>query len=223
MHLIRLSVPLAALVLSAPMTVRGEATEEPLALPGKNPPPPVGNAVNVPYRGIVIEVMKNAITIQGAGEEPKVFAVSETLAAGKVPSKPRQLPGRRQGYHVAETSMYRLTDVKVGDWVQISYAHVNGVSICDHINIFKRPGARMPALPDEAEALRNPEAVWKAQHPDRAVPPDFNRKLGYFPYHEEMNAYWALVDKGIPYPEKFGEKRRWPVAPMPREVKPKVP
>jgi hypothetical protein len=33
-----------------------------------------------------------------------------------------------------------------------------------------------------------------------------------------MNAYWDLVDKGIAYPEKFGKKRRFPEAPMPRQV-----
>jgi hypothetical protein len=27
---------------------------------------------------------------------------------------------------------------------------------------------------------------------------------------------WDLEDKGIPYPEKFGEDRRFPFAPMPR-------
>jgi hypothetical protein len=28
-----------------------------------------------------------------------------------------------------------------------------------------------------------------------------------------------LVDKGIPYPEKFGKYRKFPAAPLPREVK----
>lgn len=41
----------------------------------------------------------------------------------------------------------------------------------------------------------------------------------YIAYHEYMNAYWDLEDKGIPFPEKFGYMRRWPVALMPREVK----
>ena len=34
-----------------------------------------------------------------------------------------------------------------------------------------------------------------------------------------MNAYWDLKDRGIPYPEKFGHRRLFPVAPMPREIK----
>jgi hypothetical protein len=33
-----------------------------------------------------------------------------------------------------------------------------------------------------------------------------------------MNAYWDLEENGIAYPEKFGPDRRFPVAPMPRQV-----
>jgi hypothetical protein len=173
--------------------------------------------LGVRYWGVVTEVTKNSITIQGSDEWPKTFPVSETLAAGKVPMEPRRVPGWEREYHVSESYMYRLTDVKVGDWVSIGYAYLGGVSICDHICISKRPGGRVPPLPDEAEALRNPVAIWKADHPGRPVPPGLNKIL-YIPYHEYMNAHWDLEDKGIPYPEKFGDARRFPVAPMPREV-----
>ena len=37
-------------------------------------------------------------------------------------------------------------------------------------------------------------------------------------YHEDWDAYWDLEDKGIPYPEKFGRNRRFPIAPMPRDL-----
>jgi hypothetical protein len=128
--------------------------------------------------------------------------------------------------------MYRLTDVKVGDTLLIYYSHLGGVDICDHIRITKRPGGRMPTLPKEAEDLLNPEevhkarmAATKAKHPDwpdpKPLPPGYFGT--YIPYNEYWDAYWDLEDKGIPYPEKFGKKRRWPVAPMPREVKPLVP
>ena len=90
--------------------------------------------------------------------------------------------------------MYRLTDVKVGDWVCIKYARVDGVDVCDHIKIVKRPGGRVPPLPPGVE------------------------ERSRIPYHEWMNAYWDLEDKGIRYPEKFGAARRWPIAPMPRAV-----
>jgi len=135
-----------------------------------------------------------------AAKEPKKFALSETLAAGKIPKEPRPfarppLPGigRRQEFHVSYSQMYRLSDVKIGDWLIITYSRVDGIDTCDHICIRKRPGGRVPPLPDGVER------------------PDIDIR-----YHEWMNAYWDLEDKGIPYPKKFGPMRRWPIAPMPR-------
>jgi hypothetical protein len=107
--------------------------------------------------------------------------------------------------------MYRLGDVKPGDQVSICYAYLGGESICDHICIQKRPGGRVPPLPDEAEALRKRPRI----------PGD--PEIPHVRYDEWINAYWDLEDKGIPFPEKFGPNRRWPVAPMPRELKPLVP
>ncbi len=54
--------------------------------------------------------------------------------------------------------------------------------------------------------------------PPRDLPKGF-LSPSMIPYHERMNAYWDLEEKGIPYPEKFGKYRRFPIAPMPREVK----
>lgn len=104
---------------------------------------------------------------------------------------------------------YRLEDVKVGDQVGIIYAHIGDADICDHICINKRPGGRVPPLPEGAVVPKR----YLPNLPKGFVP------LSSIPYHERMNAYWDLEDKGIPYPEKFGTYRRWPVAPMPREVK----
>ena len=177
------------------------ALAEAPAVPNKPPPEPKNDAGGVPYWGVVKEIAKDSITIQFATDKPKRFPVSETLAAGKVPKEPTPIPGRRDPYLVPASKMYRFTDVKVGDWVAISYSSIGGVVTCDHICIQKRPGGRIPPLPDEAEALR------------RKAP-------NYIPYHEYWNAYWDLEDKGIPFPEKFGYMRRFPVAPMPREVKP---
>jgi hypothetical protein len=176
-------------------------------IPAKPPPEPPNDAGGVPYWGVVTELTKESITIQFGSEKPKRFAVSETLAAGQVPKDPRPIPGRRKPYPVMASEMYRLTDVRVGDWVAISYSSVTGIITCDHICIQKRPGGRVPPLPDEAEALRG------------GKPRPGSPKRLYIPYHEWINAYWDLEDKGIPFPEKFGYMRRWPVAPMPREVK----
>jgi hypothetical protein len=131
------------------------------------------------------------------------------LAAGGVPKDPRRGANRPNGYFVSEANMYRLVDVKVGDWVGIIYSRVDGVDTCDHISITKRPGGRVPPLPEGVEKPRLPRVEGI---PDRP----------FIRYHERMNAYWDLEDHGIPYPEKFGERsgyiRRFPIAPMPREV-----
>jgi hypothetical protein len=212
------------------------------------PPPaiPTTDCVFQDYGGYVTELTKDSITIERKAfiarwpipqadgsnrEEPRIvpavsprkFAASETLAAGKIPMQPRPDPNpRNRPYHVSPTYMYRLTDVKVGDTVLIYYSHLDGVDICDHIRITKRPGGRMPALPKEAEDLLNPEIQRKVKYPNAPpVPPGFFGT--YIPYNEYWDAYWDLEDKGIPFPEKFGKKRRWPVAPMPRELKPLVP
>jgi hypothetical protein len=95
------------------------------------------------YWGVVKDLTKDSITIECWGEKPKTFAASETLAAGKVPKEPRLKPGQVRGYDVSPADMYRLTDVKVGDWVVILYARLGGADICDHIQIIlpclKRP------------------------------------------------------------------------------------
>ncbi len=154
---------------------------------------------------VVTEVKKDSITVK-CGEETKQFPVCDALAAGKI-SEPRPLDGRVI-YRNFEPYMYRLTDVKVGDWVGIYYARVDGVDVCDHIGIQKRPGGRHPPLPDEVEALLKP----------KPLPAGWPQPV-HITYDEWRNAYWDLEDKGIPYPEKFGRARRFPVAPMPREVK----
>src|SRR6266542_5561780 len=177
--------------------------------PGRVPWEPKGDTANVPYWGTVTEITKGSITIQFPNKKlkPKSFPVSEILVAGKIPKEPRLMPGPRgpRGYFVSPSDMYRLTDVKVGDWVLIHYARLGGADICDHICIQKRPGGRVPPLAEEAENLLKP-----SPGPLRDA---------YIPYHEEMNAYWDLEDKGIPFPAKFGKDRRWPVAPQPHEVK----
>lgn len=194
------------LLLTAASPGRAASPQEPRL----EPPEPKEGRVGIPYWGLVTELTKDSITIQfdrQKDRKPKTFQVSETLAAGKIPMEPRMYnsPVGPRRYLVFPDEMYRLTDVKVGDWVGTRYARVNGVDICDHISIHKRPGGRVPPLPEEAETLLKPTAPGLLAR--------------YIPYHEMKNARWDLEDKGIPYPEKFGEHRRWPVAPMPRALK----
>jgi hypothetical protein len=195
----------------------------PLVTVQTKPIEPKGDTVGWLYWGTVTELTKDSITIECKGEKPKKFAVSETLAAGKVPKEPRLLNGRTKLYDARPIDMYRLTDVKVGDSVMILYARTGGVDICDHIRITKRPGGQVPPLPDEAEWLASIEGSLPAKTRANLSPPTLakirERDAKRIRYHERMNAYWDLEEKGIPYPEKFGEKRRWPQAPMPREVK----
>jgi hypothetical protein len=186
------------------------------------PPEPTINCKNAFFGGTVMEVTKSSISIRWGDDKnkkAKKFSVSETLAAGEIPLNPLVVavpkrPGAILDSYVEPIYMYRLTDVKVGDLVAIWYAHLDGNDICDRIRIMKRPGGQVPPLPEEAEKLLNPVEIIKAKFPGD----EWKRykDLPYIPYHEKMNAYWDLEDKGIPYPKKFGADRRWPVAPMPR-------
>lgn len=181
-----------------------------------NPPDvPREGRINNDYAGIVTAVTKDSITIKWVntpGVKPKKFAVSETLAAGQVPKDRRvmdnpdrnpALPPPRMDRPVDPEYMYRLTDVRVGDCVGIIYACINGVDICDHICIGRRPGGDVPPLPKEAEDLRDWRKAWMARTGQRL--PDWMLKTPHVPYHEQRNAYWAKV------------------APMPREVMPPGP
>jgi hypothetical protein len=152
---------------------------------------------------IVTEVTKDSITVRCGEEKPKRFAVSDVLAAGKISNAPR--PG--YPYFVPTFDQYRLTDVKVGDWVNLRYARVDGVDVCDHICIEKRPGGLVPPLPDGVETPPLPFP------PELKLPPRV-----WIRYHDWQNAHWDFEDRGIPYPAKFGIVR-YHTAPMPREVK----
>jgi hypothetical protein len=222
----RRAIPFAALALSLASAGVARADDAKSAQP---PPEPEVEFVNRPYWGTVTELTRDSITIAKAervltteqiapdgtrrwltvvqpAQPPRRFLVSAVLAAGGIPKDPRPVPGRR-AYRVPEAYMYRLMDVKVGDWVYVMYARVDGVDICDHISIVKRPGGRVPPLPEGVETPPKLPPGW----PERP----------WIRYHEGMNAYWDLEDRGIPYPEKFelaGRLRRFPVAPMPREV-----
>jgi hypothetical protein len=165
---------------------------------------PKEGSVNNEYVGTVTMLTKSSITIQPRREPkepPRTFRFSEPLAAGKIPTEPRKQPGARYEYKVEPEYMYRLLDVKSGDWVKIRYARINGVDICDHLCIRRRPEGLIPPLPKEAENLGDWRKAWKSRHPGLSLP-EWMEKTPHTPYHEYWNAHWAKV------------------APMPREVKP---
>jgi hypothetical protein len=183
--------------------------------------------VGRPYAGTVTDITKKSITIQWIATpdvKPRTFQLSDMLAAGNIPMAPRMRPNQKQAHPVMPIYMYRITDVKVGDLVAIKYAHLNAVDICDHICIAKRPGGRHPPLPEEAEELMRDVLVKIVKShfpPGKPIPPGLLENLPvrkHIPYNEERDAYWDLVDRGIPYPDKFGKHRRFPVAPMPRKL-----
>jgi hypothetical protein len=155
-------------------------------------------SVNKTYpQSVVKEITPETITVQFGDEKPKKFPFSVVLAAGGIPKDPRPTGQPGPSYRVLENSMYRRSDVKVGDWVYITYAVLDGTEVCDHIWIVKRPGGLVPPLPEGV------------------------KEVGKIPYHERKNAYWDLVDNGNAYPEHFGPHRKYPLAPMPRAVPPK--
>lgn len=166
-------------------------------LGASDPPVRKGDDVARDYWGVTTAVTKDSITIRYKDWEPRTFPVNDLPARGDFQMYPRI--GARL-YKPGASWMYPLTDVKVGDWVHILYAQVEGKVICDHIAIKKRPGGKMPPLPKEAEDLMRTTAY------------------RYIPYHEKMDALWNLQDNGIPYPAHF-PVRHFPEAPPPREVK----
>lgn len=135
----------------------------------------------------------------------KTFALGEDLAKG-------------QYMRIATASnTYRAADVRVGDWVTIQYDRVNGIDTCTQISIHRRPGGAVPPAPGEK-------------------PWEFKK------YHEQANADQNWEEKRLAYPRKYwptylgkdgnfyaapfpSESTEYvvirPVAPMPREAKPK--
>jgi len=186
-------------------------------LSSKPQPPRAGTTGRGWYYGTVTELTKDSITVTFGKEKHELFPLSDILRSGGFAKWESPVPGW-PSFSVMPSQMYRLKDVKTGDMVSIEYSAIAGAITCDNIRITKRPGGRVPPLPDEAEKLRNPLELLKARFPnDWERKKDRYKAFVYIPYHEEMNAYWDLEDKGIPYPEKFGDKRRFPVAPMPRK------
>jgi hypothetical protein len=140
----------------------------------------------------VTAVDKSSITLRGTGEkEPMRFPAGGVL----VGERPISSYG---GFG------YPLADVRVGDIVCIETVHIDGADICVEVIIYRRPGGKIPPWPgDDVPGVR-------------------------IRRHERNQAYQDWEEKGIPIPEKFRpvDPRSLavpfpPVAPMPREAKPK--
>ena len=112
--------------------------------------------------GTVLAVTKDSILMTLEKGVPKTFPMHDFLAAGKVHKL------------VTPANSYLLSDVKVGDIVDLRTFVENKVTYCVSICIWERPGGLIPAG----------QVVEKKQ-----------------PYYEWRNAYIAFRDKGTPIPD----------------------
>jgi len=117
--------------------------------------------------GTVLAVTKDSILMTVEKGAPKTFPMHDFLAAGKVHKL------------VMPADSYLLSDVKVGDIVDLRTFVENKVTYCVSICIHERPGGVIPA--------------GQVVHKERT-------------YHEVRNAKIALRDKGTPIPEHLKPK-----------------
>ena len=114
---------------------------------------------------------------------------------------------------------YRITDVRVGDWVGIEFCRRNGIDICKTITIERRPHGRVPPAPGE-----NPDAFRK--HHERAnADQDWEKKRIAYPrkYWTSYQGKDGKIYEG-PYPsESFQIIPILPKAPAPHAARPAVP
>jgi hypothetical protein len=164
-----------------------------LPVPAQDPGGGLGRAAPVPpdhfgglsSGGVVVAVGKDSITIDGGctidgNNRPRTtYPVSAVLAAGGVD---------RNGI---ASEVYRLSDVRVGDKVDLFGHRVNGICTCTRISIRRRPGGRVPPSQDSETWAR-------------------------FRYHEYANALQDFEEKGIPVPDRF--KPKPPPNPPPRRI-----
>jgi hypothetical protein len=176
------------LVLSAP-----PATSLPAQDDGTlTPPSPIPRKVVYspePFMGTVTAITAETITVRGPRAASRRFAFSPHLAAGGVwPGwswDTNQHPPVSIAHPPGLPAQYRARDVQVGDVVAIEHSRVDGVDTCDDVCIYRRPGGRVPPAPDES--------------PDQG-----------YRWHERMNAYQDLEEKGIPLPAKYAPVKRVP-------------
>ena len=123
----------------------------------------------------VTTALGQVTTIRRADRPPRRFPASAALAAG--------------GYGgLGEAYAYRLSDVRVGDEVDLELRQVDGVWECTGICIRRRPGGRVP--------------------PSRVV-----TQFPALAWHERMNAEQDWEEKGIPLPAKFDPAKAIPKLP----------
>lgn len=161
---------LVAIVL--PLLALGTCPLSATALPPVRDPT---DHVNNHFSGTVKEIGKDYIIIDGTGgangNGPPMlgkhfFELSANMVAGKL------------GDRATGAFGYRISDVKLGDKVDICFDSKNMILTCKMICIQRRPGGRVPPSPTDK--------------------PDDELK-----WHERVNAYQDFEEKGIPLPPKY--------------------
>lgn len=154
-----------------------------------------------PVTGDLIDLKKDTRPAVPA----KIFHLGEELAKG--------------GYDKTASNTYRITDVRIGDRVDIHYDRRNGVDICRTICIDRRPDGQVPPAPGE-----KPDAFRK-HHEQANADQDWEEFQSPYP-----RKYWSSYrgDDGQFYPAPYPSESTVavpipsiPVAPAPRELKPK--
>jgi hypothetical protein len=125
-------------------------------------------------QGMVTTLSRNSISVLTLEGTTRRFIFCEPLAQGLRPWGP---PYSTTGSGPAATNSerYFVSDLRIGDIVQLFCFRVKGVDACYYFTIKRRPGGRVPPAPDENDGA-----------PHR--------------YHEMMQAYQDHEEKGTPLP-----------------------
>lgn len=169
--------------------------------------PPIGDPIENPdswtftedrTEGYVESIGKDGITLYWpagkmlrlrtepiSGEPLELKEIAVALVLGKKFLLDKELA--KGGYLKTASGgwTYRITDVRVGDRVEIEYDRRDGIDICKKIRIDRRPNGLVPPAPGEK--------------------PDEFRK-----WHEEKNADQDWEVSRMPYPRKYWHNYRGP-------------
>jgi hypothetical protein len=201
-HLLRGAAALLAALVAGP----AHSQFGPLA-----PRPPLDkeaifrNMSNPP--GTVIAISPDSITV--AHHAHTIYRVVTDDFGREVGTERRDFPPRPpRGYkfvgRLAENKSggycqdsYRPADVMVGDVVHLGCSPTDEKNpVCHKISIMRRPGGKVPPVPDGARFGARRE------------------------WHEHCQAYQDFLEKGTPLPDDLEPPPGYPyVAPMPREKK----
>ena len=154
-------------------TALSPAAPPPVAPPPRAVPPrPVVPRLDL-YRGFVVAVDAQSITVRGSETgRPNEVVVTRRFMAGAA------LLNGEQDRDYNSAADHRLKDVRIGDRVYLTLRQSDVPDVCATVRIERRPGGVVPPAP------------WDA--PDNPNP-----------VHEYLNAWQAFEEKGTPLPEKY--------------------